>query len=155
MWVDVIRDDTVFIEETLAELSPLIHRPQLATESAELLRLIAQDRKRVIADAATKSAVPIHPLRLISELQKILTPDQVPVCLMLLSAAGARTGNANAARPLLLSNVLAAVRELIVWAPVLAIILVIGGVGLPKVVSQSRGAWLPEDIRRHSHQKLD
>jgi malonate transporter and related proteins len=62
---------------------------------------------------------------------------QVPVCLMLLSAAAARTGNANAARKPVLSNVIAAVREPIVWAPVLAIILVISGVRLPKVVSQS------------------
>jgi acetolactate synthase I/II/III large subunit len=32
-----------------------------------------------LADAAKKAGVPIHPLRLISELQKILTPD-VTVC---------------------------------------------------------------------------
>jgi len=62
---------------------------------------------------------------------------QVPVCLMFLSAAAARTGNANAARPSLLSHVLAAIREPIVWAPVLAIILVTSGIKLPKVVSQS------------------
>ena len=67
------------IEETLDTLSPLLHRPRLAAESAELLHLIAQDRKRLMAEAAAKSGVPIHPLRLISELQKILTPD-VTVC---------------------------------------------------------------------------
>jgi acetolactate synthase I/II/III large subunit len=67
------------IEETLDALSPLLHRPRLAAESAELLQLIAQDRKRLMAEAAAKSGVPIHPLRLISELQKILTPD-VTVC---------------------------------------------------------------------------
>jgi acetolactate synthase-1/2/3 large subunit len=67
------------IEETLEALSPLLHRPRLAAESAELLHLIAQDRKRLMAEAAAKSGVPIHPLRLISELQKILTPD-VTVC---------------------------------------------------------------------------
>ena len=62
---------------------------------------------------------------------------QVPVCLMLLSAATARTGNPQAAKPSLLSHVIAAVREPIVWAPVLAIILVVSGVKLPGVVSQS------------------
>jgi acetolactate synthase-1/2/3 large subunit len=67
------------IGETLDALSRLLHRPRLAAESAELLQLIAQDRKRLMAEAAAKSGVPIHPLRLISELQKILTPD-VTVC---------------------------------------------------------------------------
>jgi acetolactate synthase-1/2/3 large subunit len=67
------------IEATLTALSPLLHRPQLAARSAELLERIAQDRERLMAEAAAKSGVPIHPLRLISELQKILTPD-VTVC---------------------------------------------------------------------------
>jgi acetolactate synthase I/II/III large subunit len=67
------------IEETLTELTPLLRRPQLANQSAELLQLIAQDRKRLMAEAAAKSGIPIHPLRLISELQKILTPDMT-VC---------------------------------------------------------------------------
>jgi malonate transporter len=62
---------------------------------------------------------------------------QVPVCLMLLSAAATRTGSAKSARPSLLSIVIAAVREPIVWAPVLAVILVISGVNLPTVVSRS------------------
>jgi acetolactate synthase-1/2/3 large subunit len=67
------------IEETLTALSPLLHRPQLAPVSAELLRLIARDREQLMAEAAAKSGVPIHPMRLISELQQILTPD-VTVC---------------------------------------------------------------------------
>jgi acetolactate synthase-1/2/3 large subunit len=67
------------IEETLTALSTLLHRPQLAPASAELLYMIARDRERLMAEAATKSGVPIHPMRLISELQKILTPD-VTVC---------------------------------------------------------------------------
>jgi malonate transporter and related proteins len=61
---------------------------------------------------------------------------QVPVCLILLSAA-VQTGKANAAGTSLLSHVIAAVREPIVWCPVLAIILVICGVRLPKAASQS------------------
>jgi len=67
------------IEETLTALSPLLHRPQLAPASAELLYMIARDREQLMAEAAAKSGVPIHPMRLISELQKILTPD-VTVC---------------------------------------------------------------------------
>src|SRR6478672_2811751 len=67
------------IEETLTALSPLLHRSHLADESARLLEMIGQDRQQLIAEAAKKSGVPIHPLRLVSELQKILTPD-VTVC---------------------------------------------------------------------------
>src|SRR3954462_8583892 len=67
------------IEETLTALSPLLHRSHLADESARLLQMIGQDRQRLIAEAAKQSGVPIHPLRLVSELQKILTPD-VTVC---------------------------------------------------------------------------
>ena len=67
------------IGATLTAQSLLLHRSQLAAGSAELLQRIAQDRERLMAEAAVKSGVPIHPLRLISELQKILTPD-VTVC---------------------------------------------------------------------------
>jgi len=67
------------IEETLTALSSLLHRSELASVSAELLHLIAQDRKQLMAEAAAKSGVPIHPMRLVSELQKILTTD-VTVC---------------------------------------------------------------------------
>src|SRR5207253_3655371 len=66
-------------EETLTTLSPRRHRSHLAEESARLLQMIGQDRQRLIAEAAKKSGVPIHPLRLVSELQKILTSD-VTVC---------------------------------------------------------------------------
>lgn len=67
------------IEETLNVLIPLLRRSKLADESAELLKLIAEDRKQLMAEAAKQDGVPIHPLRLVSELQKILTPD-VTVC---------------------------------------------------------------------------
>jgi len=67
------------IGETLEALAPLLNRSQLAGESARLLQIISEDRQRLMADAAKKAGVPIHPLRLISELQKILTPD-VTVC---------------------------------------------------------------------------
>ncbi len=65
--------------ETLEALAPLLNRSQLAGESARLLQMIGKDRQRLMADAAKKAGVPIHPLRLVSELQKILTPD-VTVC---------------------------------------------------------------------------
>jgi acetolactate synthase-1/2/3 large subunit len=67
------------IGETLEALAPLFSRSQLAGESARLLQMIGEDRQRLMADASKKAGVPIHPLRLISELQKILTPD-VTVC---------------------------------------------------------------------------
>jgi acetolactate synthase-1/2/3 large subunit len=67
------------IGETLEALAPLLNRSQLAGESARLLQMIGEDRQRLMADAAKKAGVPIHPLRLISELQKILTPDMT-VC---------------------------------------------------------------------------
>jgi len=67
------------IGETLEALAPLFSRSQLAEESARLLQMIGEDRQRLMADASKKAGVPIHPLRLISELQKILTPD-VTVC---------------------------------------------------------------------------
>ena len=67
------------IEETLAALTPLLHRPTLDASSKALLSRIAQDREQLRAQAATLSGVPVHPLRLIAELQDILTPD-VTVC---------------------------------------------------------------------------
>jgi acetolactate synthase I/II/III large subunit len=67
------------VEETLSALSPLLHPRQQAPESAELLEIIAQDRERRMALAAARSGVPVHPMRLISELQEILTPD-VTLC---------------------------------------------------------------------------
>src|ERR1700678_739152 len=61
---------------------------------------------------------------------------QVPVCLLLSAAAG-RRGNPKAARGSFFFHVISALREPVVWAQVLAIILVIIGVDLPKSVSQS------------------
>jgi len=67
------------IEETLAALTPLLRRPSIESSSKALLSRIAKDRELMMAEAATLSGVPIHPLRLIAELQDILTPD-VTVC---------------------------------------------------------------------------
>src|SRR5580658_1823413 len=67
------------IEETLPALTPLLHRPSIDGSAKALLARIAQDREQMLAEAATLSGVPVHPLRLIAELQDILTPD-VTVC---------------------------------------------------------------------------
>ncbi|MCU1299300.1 MAG: acetolactate synthase, catabolic [Acidobacteriaceae bacterium] len=67
------------IEETLSALMLLLHRPSIDNSSKVLLSRIAHDREQMRAEAANLSGVPIHPLRLIAELQDILTPD-VTVC---------------------------------------------------------------------------
>ena len=67
------------IEETLGALTPLLRRPPVDASSKALLSRIAQDRQQLRAEAASLSGIPIHPLRLIAELQDILTPD-VTVC---------------------------------------------------------------------------
>jgi len=67
------------IEETLAALTPLLHRPSIEASSKALLSRIARDREQTRAEAAALSGVPIHPLRIIAELQDILTPDMT-VC---------------------------------------------------------------------------
>lgn len=67
------------IEETLPSLTPLLRRPAIDAQSKALLTQISRNREQMMAEAATLSAVPIHPLRLIAELQDILTPD-VTVC---------------------------------------------------------------------------
>lgn len=67
------------MEETLAALTPLLHRPPLDPRSKALLSQISKDREEMMAEAARVSAVPVHPLRIIAELQDILAPD-VTVC---------------------------------------------------------------------------
>jgi acetolactate synthase-1/2/3 large subunit len=67
------------IEETLGALTPLLRRSPIDVSSKALLSRIAQDREQMKAKAANLSGIPIHPLRLIAELQDILTPD-VTVC---------------------------------------------------------------------------
>jgi acetolactate synthase I/II/III large subunit len=67
------------IEETLGALTLLLGRPPRDASCNTLLSRIAEDREQMRAEAARLSAVPIHPLRLIAELQDILTPD-VTVC---------------------------------------------------------------------------
>jgi len=67
------------IEETLGALTLLLRRPPMDASSKALLSRITQEREQMRAEASSLSAVPIHPLRLIAELQDMLTPD-VTVC---------------------------------------------------------------------------
>jgi acetolactate synthase-1/2/3 large subunit len=93
------------IEETLAALVPLLRRTSIDDSSKALLSRIAQEREQMIAEALTVSSVPIHPLRLIAELQKMLTPD-VTVCSDMgsFSMYLARYLHSFRARQLLISN---------------------------------------------------
>jgi acetolactate synthase I/II/III large subunit len=67
------------IEGSLAALSPLIERGPMAAISAKLLKQAIQVRDQLMSEASRKSGVPIHPMRLIAELQKKVTPD-VTIC---------------------------------------------------------------------------
>jgi acetolactate synthase-1/2/3 large subunit len=63
------------IAATIRQLTPLIkHTIPDATVSA-LLAKIAQDREELARESAERNGTPVHPLRLVSELQKLLTPD--------------------------------------------------------------------------------
>jgi acetolactate synthase-1/2/3 large subunit len=68
------------IAETLRSLSPMVKRSQLATASARLLDTIATERDALAKASEARSGSPIHPLRLVAELQKVLQPD-VTLCL--------------------------------------------------------------------------
>ena len=67
------------IEETLGALTPLLRRPPIDASLKTLLSRITQEREEMRAEAANLSGTPVHPLRLVAELQDILTPD-VTVC---------------------------------------------------------------------------
>jgi len=67
------------IEETLPALTPLLKRSGIDEATKARLARIAGDREDLLAEAAALSAFPVHPLRLIAELQEFLTPD-VTVC---------------------------------------------------------------------------
>jgi acetolactate synthase-1/2/3 large subunit len=93
------------IEETLVALSPLLNRPAPAASTDPILARIAQEREDLLAQAAKLSGVPIHPLRIIAELQEMLTPD-VTVCSDMgsFSMYLARYLHSFRARQLLISN---------------------------------------------------
>ncbi len=68
------------IAQTLLALSPLVNRKEQSALSGQILQAISAEREQLARQAALKDGTPIHPLRLVSELQKVLGSD-VTVCL--------------------------------------------------------------------------
>ena len=63
------------IAATLQLLIPQISHSTPEPSIKRLLEKIAQDREELARSSAALNGTPVHPLRLVSELQKILTPD--------------------------------------------------------------------------------
>lgn len=68
------------IAQSLTALTPMIKRKGKSALAEGILKTIAEGRKQFDKDAAQKNGSPIHPTRIIFELQKILSSD-VTVCL--------------------------------------------------------------------------
>jgi acetolactate synthase-1/2/3 large subunit len=68
------------IAQTLAALTPLVNRRERSALSDHILQAITAERAHLAQEAALKSGTPIHPLRLVSEMQKILSADMT-LCL--------------------------------------------------------------------------
>jgi acetolactate synthase-1/2/3 large subunit len=68
------------IAQTLAVLTPLVERREQSALSSQILHAILADRTEIARQSALKDGTPIHPLRLVAELQKVLDTD-VTVCL--------------------------------------------------------------------------
>lgn len=67
------------IAETLQALTSLISHAEPSGHIAQLLNQIAQERKELAIESAKMNGTPIHPLRLVSEIQQLMTPDMT-VC---------------------------------------------------------------------------
>ncbi len=65
---------------SLSALTPQISRLDRSPLSESILKTIAIERAHFNQGAARRNGAPIHPLRIVFELQKLLTPD-VTVCL--------------------------------------------------------------------------
>jgi acetolactate synthase I/II/III large subunit len=63
------------IASTLRLLTPLVSRSALESSVKRLLEKIAKDREELARSSAVLSGTPVHPLRIVAELQKMLTPD--------------------------------------------------------------------------------
>jgi len=63
------------IAATLQLLIPQISHSTPEPSIKRLLENIAQDREELARSSTALNGTPVHPLRLVSELQKILTPD--------------------------------------------------------------------------------
>jgi acetolactate synthase-1/2/3 large subunit len=63
------------IAATLRHLTPLISRSAPDPSVKRLLEKIAGEREELARSSAALNGTPVHPLRLVAELQKMLTPD--------------------------------------------------------------------------------
>jgi acetolactate synthase-1/2/3 large subunit len=63
------------IASTLRLLTPLVSRSALEASVKQSLDKIAKDREELARSSAVLSGTPVHPLRIVAELQKMLTPD--------------------------------------------------------------------------------
>ena len=68
------------IAQTMQELTPKIRRARKPALSSDILGLISAQRQHLMTEAAAKNGTPIHPLRMVHELQAFLGSD-VTVCL--------------------------------------------------------------------------
>jgi len=68
------------IAQTLSSLTALVNREELPPAARNLLKVIAADRAQLGKDAARLGGSPIHPLRLVYELQQLMSND-VTLCL--------------------------------------------------------------------------
>src|ERR1700757_993367 len=68
------------IVQTLDALTPLITRPTQSPRVASMLEMIRQQREHLAQESARRGGTPVHPLRLVHELQEFLSPDTT-VCL--------------------------------------------------------------------------
>jgi acetolactate synthase I/II/III large subunit len=68
------------VAQTLSALSPRVARSGKSALATNILESISAERRLLAAEAAAKSGTPIHPLRLVAELQPILG-DDVTLCL--------------------------------------------------------------------------
>jgi acetolactate synthase-1/2/3 large subunit len=63
------------IAQTLAALTPYIQRERKAALSSEILELIKRERSLLSKEAAARNGRPIHPLRIVHELQQFVGSD--------------------------------------------------------------------------------
>jgi len=63
------------IAATIRLLTPLVSHSTPDSSIKRLLDRIAEDRQELARSSAVQNGTPVHPLRLVSELQNILTPD--------------------------------------------------------------------------------
>jgi len=68
------------IASTLDPLTPQLTRTHQSDLAATILKAIAAERAELSRESATRSGTPIHPLRLVAELQPFLSSD-VTLCL--------------------------------------------------------------------------